>query len=145
RPPMKILGSLGRRRCRRLAELPLVGQGDVEPRSSNLFFQQAATGENDVPNNPEPKAGSILPCHKPIGRDAIKNLAPNRRGLPVSGRADDLTNECLAAPAGSNEFVRQPVEQLRVSRGIALMAKIRRSPNQAEAEQPLPSIVDRHA
>ena len=72
-----------------------------------------------------------------LGRDA--------RGLAIGGAGHDQAVQLLHRPAGALEFDGEPVEQLRVGRGFALVAEILERGDEAAAEEGLPLAVHGHA
>src|SRR5439155_16024065 len=65
--------------------------------------------------------------------------------LAVGGRSDDESLHVFHIPAGPDEFGRQPLEQFRVRRPLALNAEVFHRLGQADAETLLPETIDGHA
>ena len=89
-----------------------------------LFAEQAGDGQRVVANHLGIHADSRSPRVELILVVALEQLGRHLRRLPVRGRGDDLSQHLLHRPTVVHELHRQPIEQLRMSRRLALHAKI---------------------
>ena len=68
-----------------------------------------------------------------------------RRALLIHGGIHDQPVQLLDGPALGHEPARQPVEQIRMARGVTAQSKIAWGAHDAFAEMPLPHAVHHHA
>src|SRR6185503_5153488 len=95
-----------------------------DARTADLGAQEAARRERDVAYGlgvgAQPRTARE-PAVVGVARDELRRDA---RALPVRGGREDQALELLHAPAARDELERQPVEQLRMARALALAAEV---------------------
>ncbi len=69
---------------------------------------------------------------------------PVRTGLLEGAARDDEADNVFHIPAALHELHRQPVENFRINRALALQAEVSRCAHQAGAEEHLPEMIHDH-
>ena len=123
----------------------LAGPVGVDRRPAQPALESARHHEHRIANR-----FGVEPAHRPVVPEAVfgverqGGLAP-AAALPPRRRADQPRYQFLERPAVLDELGRQMVEQLRMDRRLAQMAKIVGRADQPLAEQIQPHPVHQHA
>ena len=119
----------------------------IDRRPTDLTVHSPTAGQHGIPNDLGRQPPHRHPGERRIrhgGRVAIAARRCVCRSLPVDCRTHQPSQQRFQTPAGVDPFRRERLEQVRVRRSGALVAKVIRAAHQPDAEQMLPGAVDLH-
>ena len=90
------------------------------------------------------QADTRKPREQPVLRIDPVEISPSLGGLPIGRGVHDQPVHRLHVPVALGEAYRQPVEQLRMGRAVAVIPKILHRPHETLAKVMLPNTIDSH-
>ena len=117
----------------------------VDGGAAHSRVQAAGNGEQAVANDLGLGAAGRPTPEEDVVRVAGEVRRVRLRILTVGRAGDDQAVDCLHAPAAFHEFGREPVEQGRVRRPLAVAAEVVDRRHDRPAEMTAPEMIDGHA